>query len=497
MVKESKKILIFWASGFLWKKVYNYLSEKHSIIWTKFSSDWNNSDLIICNVNKIIDLNKIIETYNPNIIINAVWLADPVICEQSKKDEYNLNYKFVEKLVSICNKLDVKLIHFSTDYIFNGKQKEAIEEETKVNPINYYWKLKVKTEKEVKKLNNYIIIRIPILFGFNDKNDKSTFVINILNSLKLWEEIYLDDIQIRYPVLIDEIAVAIEKLLKDNIIWIINIASKKWVTKYAWWKIIAKEFWYDLNLIQKRNMSKNEMKSKPVNNKFSLTKQNRLNIKISDINKSTKILFKQFNCGLNLVYKLHPKDTFWEINVADYRISCGKSLKDTILTNSEDNIILPIPESWIFSAVWLSKYSKVPYIPAITKNSYYGRLFHINNKRKRIEHTEKKLIFIPELINAKNIYLVDEAIFTWITLKFVINNLKKYNPKSIHIRIPSPLVNKKCRYYMQPIRKLLWETLSKESMKKYFWVDSIEFIKANDFLNLSNTNTCFDCFKLK
>gem|GEM_PF-6595110 len=57
-------------------------------------------------------------------------------------------------------------------------------------------------------------------------------------------------------------------------------------------------------------MSKNEMKSKPVNNKFSLTKQNRLNIKISDINKSTKILFKQFNCGLNLVYKLHPKDTF-------------------------------------------------------------------------------------------------------------------------------------------------------------------------------------------
>lgn len=496
MLKKNFNVLIFWASWFLWKKVYNYLSEKHKIIWTKFSSTNKKDNFIYCDISKVDSIKKLIKKHNPNIVINAVWLADPLKCDEFKKEASNSNYKFVKDLVPICKKFNIKLVHYSTDYVFGGNLESLIDEKTKVNPINYYWKLKVKAEKRVKKYKNSIIIRIPILFGI-DKGDKLTFVTSVLNSLKFWKKIYLDNTQVRYPVLTDEIAITTEKLLKNNFEWLINISSKKGITKYYWAKIIAKTFWFDQSLVIEKNMSEKELKEKPINNKFSLIKQDKLNIKISSINKSTNILYKQLHCGLNLVYKSNPKDSFLWINVANYRISCGKALKNTILTKWRDNIILPIPESWIFSAVWLSKYSKIPYIPAIVKNHYYGRLFNINDTKKRECLTNYKLILIPELIYNKNIYLVDEAIFTWTTLKVMINKIKEYNPKSIHVRIPSPIVNKKCRYYMQPIRRLLWESLSRESMKKYFWVDSIEFINVKDFLEITNNkDVCFDCFKL-
>ena len=130
--------------------------------------------------NKLSDL-------EPAIVINAAAYTDVDNCEDKRELCMSVNGEALEYLAKTCKKINAILVHYSTDYIFNGEREEGYEEDcNKIDPINYYGQAKARAEKNIKENSNkYYILRTSWLFGKNGKN----FVNTMLNLAQKMDEL--------------------------------------------------------------------------------------------------------------------------------------------------------------------------------------------------------------------------------------------------------------------------------------------------------------------
>lgn len=113
----------------------------------------------------------------PDVVVNAAAYTAVDDCEVNTELANLVNGKAVGYLAEECKKANVKLIHFSTDYVFDGKNPAGYTEDAKSNPINAYGKSKLMGEKAILESGcDYAIIRTSWLFGERGKNFVNTML---------------------------------------------------------------------------------------------------------------------------------------------------------------------------------------------------------------------------------------------------------------------------------------------------------------------------------
>ena len=177
-----KKILITGVSGMLGQEIYNYFLENCIILGLSRTNKFNNLYWQYCNLTNYKQIRKIILSFQPDIIFHcAAWTnvneADNPIY---KKKVYKINVLATKNIAIAANKINAKLVYFSTDYVFDGKKKEYTPTD-KVNPLNYYGYTKWLGEKMIQKYcKQHFICRISWLYGQYGAN----FISNISKLLQ-------------------------------------------------------------------------------------------------------------------------------------------------------------------------------------------------------------------------------------------------------------------------------------------------------------------------
>lgn len=149
-------------------------------------------EMDITNVNQV---DEVITETKPDAIIHcAAWTAvdkaeDEV--EQCRK----VNRDGTKNIVDVCEKLDLPLMYFSTDYVFDGQGEEPWNEYDERHPLNVYGKTKYEGELEVERLKKHFIIRISWVFGINGGN----FIKTMLRLGKERKEVSVVNDQIGSP----------------------------------------------------------------------------------------------------------------------------------------------------------------------------------------------------------------------------------------------------------------------------------------------------------
>lgn len=231
-------ILITGANGQLGKCFQSIENEfeTHNLILSK------KTDL------DILNLNSIEELYNKNTfdgIINCAAYTQVDKAEIEKQKAYSINAEGVSNLISFAEKKKLFIIHFSTDYVYEGSTKYFYIESDKENPVNYYGKTKYESEKLLKKAKcPNIIFRISWLFSPFGSN----FVKTILRETKNKDEIKIvNDQWGRATYGIDLARVVLNNI--DNPLFFefncYNYAQKNYTS------------WYDFakKIIEKKNVS--------------------------------------------------------------------------------------------------------------------------------------------------------------------------------------------------------------------------------------------------
>jgi dTDP-4-dehydrorhamnose reductase len=143
--------------------------------------------------------------YKPDIIINAAAYTAVDLAEDERQLCNNINNISVGEISKFATKNQALLIHYSTDYVYNGEGNFEFQEsdESKTSPVNYYGKTKLDGEKQIIKNGcNYLILRTSWVYNHVGKN----FVLTILKLAKEKEELKIINDQIGSPTYALDIA---------------------------------------------------------------------------------------------------------------------------------------------------------------------------------------------------------------------------------------------------------------------------------------------------
>lgn len=118
-------------------------------------------------------LNQLLEQHLPDVVINCAAYSNVEGCEINVTKAYNINLGGTANLAEICKNWNVKLAHYSTDYVFDGLRYTPglYKENDKTSPINNYGLTKLKSEEAVLAVNpNAIVFRTSWLYGDGTNN---------------------------------------------------------------------------------------------------------------------------------------------------------------------------------------------------------------------------------------------------------------------------------------------------------------------------------------
>jgi len=246
--QNKKNILIFGSKGNLGKRVFSELKSNNqlNILTTSRNSKDTNFNFDINEDNN--KLQEIIDIAKPFAIINCIAYTDVDQCELNEKKAYLINSFFPKKLVNVLTKipLNPKLVHISTDQLYDSKFWSEIGQE---NPINIYSKSKLAGDKYILKYKKSTILRTNFLWN-DDINSPVNWLIKKSESK---EEFILFEDVIYNPVEIKFLAKLIHKIIFKDIYGIYNLGSKDFLSKAEVFSKIA------LNL--KLNMSNAKIQS--------------------------------------------------------------------------------------------------------------------------------------------------------------------------------------------------------------------------------------------
>jgi dTDP-4-dehydrorhamnose reductase len=161
------KILLTGSNG----QVGFELAKKLSALGEVIATD--REDLDLTNPEAI---RQFIDQVKPEMIINPAAYTAVDKAESEPEMAYQINVKAPEVLVEKSRELNIPLIHFSTDYVFDGLKKEAYVETDTTNPQSVYGKTKCQGEEKIRMHAKHIILRTSWVFGSHGNNFLKTIL---------------------------------------------------------------------------------------------------------------------------------------------------------------------------------------------------------------------------------------------------------------------------------------------------------------------------------
>ena len=205
-----KKILVTGCNGQLGRAVRKeYAGEKVTFIITDVTEGEGVLALDITDVDAVMEL---VRREKPDVIINCAAHTNVDLCEKQWDSAYRINAIGPRNLSIAATAVGAKMIHVSTDYVFEGNGTRPYTEFDAPNPISAYGKTKLEGERFVQAFaDRYFILRTAWLYG-----EGKNFVKTMLRLAETHDEVSVVDDQVGSPTSAVELARMIHYLEKTD-----------------------------------------------------------------------------------------------------------------------------------------------------------------------------------------------------------------------------------------------------------------------------------------
>ncbi|MFN7088819.1 MAG: dTDP-4-dehydrorhamnose reductase, partial [Candidatus Paceibacteria bacterium] len=177
---------------------------------------WDRADLDITNQTQIF---KKIKELKIDIILNAAAYNAVDKAEEQKDLAFAVNAEAVKYLALAAKNIGAIIVHYSTDYVFEGTKKQGYNEDDAVNPQSVYAKSKAKGEEYLREVGvKYYLIRLSRLFGkpgIGDESKKS-FVDLILHWAAEKKELEVVNEELSSPTYAPDLAKLTKELINQS-----------------------------------------------------------------------------------------------------------------------------------------------------------------------------------------------------------------------------------------------------------------------------------------
>lgn len=195
------RVIVTGSKGMLARDMIPVLKENHEVL--EFSKE-------LLDITDLSKIEKILGNEKPDALINCAAYTAVDRAESEPGNAYLLNAKGPGILAKACHKAFVRLVHVSTDFVFDGKTPRPYKEDDEVNPAGVYGKSKLEGEIAVRSsTENYVIVRTSWLYGQGGES----FPEKILSKASAVESLEVVFDQVGSPTYTVDLALAVERLL--------------------------------------------------------------------------------------------------------------------------------------------------------------------------------------------------------------------------------------------------------------------------------------------
>jgi dTDP-4-dehydrorhamnose reductase len=220
-VSDSVRIVVLGAGGQLSGHLVHQFGADDRWDVTALSID----DLDICDAKST---QEVIELHTPGWVINAAAYTRVDDCEENRSEAIAVNGDAVANVVSACVRVGARLVHISTDFVFDGLSSAPYREDDTPNPMSVYGQSKLLGERHTLHQPENLLIRTAWLFGEGGNN----FVETMLRLAGSGRDIRVVDDQHGNPTYAADLSVAIERLIIANARGIFHVTNSGTATWY-------------------------------------------------------------------------------------------------------------------------------------------------------------------------------------------------------------------------------------------------------------------------
>lgn len=290
------RILITGSNGLLGQAVTSIILREsdHEIILSSVEENSYHEfgDLYVkLDITSKDEVKQIVEQYKPSVIVNCAAYTNVDKCETERELSWKINVDGVKNLIIAAKKNEAKIVHFSTDYVFDGKNG-PYDEKSVPNPVSFYGREKLASENSLITSDiNYAIIRTLVLYGTGN-NVKPNFVLWMLDNLRNNMPVNIVTDQISNVTMIDDLAYGTLKIIEKNCKGIYNIAGSDILSRYEFAMTMCEVFNLNKKLVFPiTTESLNQPAPRPLNSGLIILKmESELGFKPMDSTEGLKLL---------------------------------------------------------------------------------------------------------------------------------------------------------------------------------------------------------------
>lgn len=209
----------------------------------------------------------ILSKYQPEMVIHTAGLTSVETCESSQTLANLVNVELSANVALVTKQLGIKMVHISTDHLFDGT-KPLLSEEIIPTPLNVYGYTKGLAEKKVLEIHPFCLVIRTNFYGWGTSYRKS-FSDMIIYSLRQKKQITLFSDVFYSPIYVNILISNIHTLIAREAKGIFNVVSDCRISKYEFGLIIANEFNLDTTLIKEGLLAPINILNRPLDMSLS------------------------------------------------------------------------------------------------------------------------------------------------------------------------------------------------------------------------------------
>jgi len=243
------RILIPGASGLLGANLALGLAEDHTLFGVVNRTRLQTAKFQVLQADLLEPgaLERLFEQARPDWVINCAALADLERCEQQPELARRINSELPALLAERCRMGGARLLHVSTDAVFDGRTG-GYSEQDPPNPLNVYAQTKLSGEQLALAANPETLIARVNLFGFS-LNGRRSLAEFFLYGLQAGQPLHGFTDMVFCPILINELGPIFSAMLKRGLAGLFHVFSADCLSKYEFAVRIARRFGLDPGLI--------------------------------------------------------------------------------------------------------------------------------------------------------------------------------------------------------------------------------------------------------
>ena len=243
---DNQKAAVIGASGLLGQALMRVLENNQYEVSGTYATHPGEGlmHLDIRNSSQVCDYFRLVR---PQIVFLTAALTGVDYCEDHPDETLQINTEGTRNVAKEAARCHSKLVFYSTDYIFDGKNG-PYDEQAQACPVSIYGKSKLGAERAIQEiLEDYLILRTTVVYGWGRRS--KNFAMQVYQKLQGGTPMQVPEDQVGNPTLVDYLAEASIRLVQQETRGIVNVVGKDLLSRSEFGKELARIFGLDPEMV--------------------------------------------------------------------------------------------------------------------------------------------------------------------------------------------------------------------------------------------------------